>query len=254
MNLQAKQTSKAIFKKEPEIPYKGRVLSKEEELAEENSIKLPKGKFARIIPVLGTLGFMFRNIPGGNEAIIRYMEIYISKQSGRKRNGTRELLHEFVIIWKNFDEFSKKRVDVFDWLCKTKGIDPCTIWGAISEGMFDAHEADIGVEIITAKTEVFNQARKFGQSERNFRDRELVAKTTKLIEEKGMEVNVDARTQVNNLQMGSSNFNSIIRQNEKIIREVNPIEKEVKELSETKQEFIDVESFQNSKEELYVSR
>lgn len=194
---------------------KDRPLSEEESIAERRATILNKKEYPTILPFPGTLGFLLRNLRGGNEAVIQYLQSSVTF-----RNGSARPIKEILILWKNLDEFSKQRVDVFDQLCRLREIPPRKFSGWIAEGMFEYSNQENMIDLIEAKSELIGNIAKFANKEKNFKDRELLAKATKLTEESPLiAVNSVTNIQKNSLtiEAGNVGFADIIRKSEKLV-------------------------------------
>lgn len=202
---------------EEKIKAPDRDLESNELEAEEKAIRLPKGKFARIAPIPGTLGYYLRDIQGGNAAVIEFLKISLKDNPGTKGIKVKKMIK----LWELFDEFSKNRIDVFDWFCRKFDFPIHKFYGVVAEGMCLHHDILTARALMESKTELVNNVRKFARKETNFRDRELLAKATRLTQEAPLIGSVNATTNVtnNNLTLEQSGFKSLINRTDRMIDE-----------------------------------
>lgn len=195
-----------------------RALEANEEEAEEKAIKLPRKHFKRIPPIAGTLGYLFRDIEGGNQAVFNYINETLSASNKQKANSNAYKIYRVILMWNALDENSQNRVDVFDWLCDKVGISKQKFYAQAAEGMFDHYEAITTRILMESKVELVNNVRQFGRSEKNFKDRELLAKATKIVTDQPLIGSIDNSTKVTNLSFESNGFKDILRSTEKLLR------------------------------------
>lgn len=239
---------------------KDRPLSEEEIEAQDKAQIFPKGKFAPIAPIPGTIAFYVRNVRGGNPSIIGFIKHGLDEVNSNTNTKLVKRIRMMISVWESFDEFSKRRIDFFDWFSRKYSIPKGKLLGLITEGMCNLSESETMIDLVQAKPELIHNIRNFGMKERNFRDRELLAKATGVIKENPL-VNVDASstTNVTNnkliLETGSSNFRDIIRSSENLIRgeqKFIDIVPEARQLSEGETEFVDTEFGVMKKEEFQM--
>jgi hypothetical protein len=208
-----------------------RALEASEIEAEEKAIKLPKKYFKRIPPIAGTLGYLLRDIEGGNQAVFNYINETIPATSKTKANTNAYKIYRVILMWNALDENSQNRVDVYDWLCDKVGVSKQKFYAQAAEGMFNHYEAISTRILMESKVELVNNVRQFGRSEKNFKDRELLAKATKVVTDQPLIGSIDNSTKVTNLSFESNGFKDILRSTEKLLRsdEDNFIEAELEE-------------------------
>ena len=241
------------------IPLRNdRPLEQYEIEAESNAIELSIKNFKRIPPLPGTLGYLFRDLIGGNQAVYNFVKDVLPTSSymgaGSKTGTIREVKAKKILsIWNLMDEFSQNRVDVFDWLCDRIQLEKHEFYGFAAKGMFNHFEAISQRIIMETKPEVIHNVRQFARSERNFRDRELAAKATGLTKDAPIIGNIDASTKVNNLSF-SPNFNSMLKDADNVINETEGFieAEEVKplQLSEGNNDYLNTEVKEENEEEL----
>lgn len=262
--IKGKKMEKEVKEAPKAIPLRnGRELEENELLAEQNAIELSIRNFTRIKPVPGTLGYLFRDLIGGNASVYEFVKNilpdsnYIGARSGAKLGSkTDQLAKKVILIFNALDEHSKNRVDVFDHLCDKVGLARREFYGLAQKGMFDHFEAISQRVLMETKPEVIHNVRQFAREERNFRDRELAAKATGLTKDAPIIGNIDASTKINNNLTIESNFSSSMKEIERQIKDEEFIEGEVvndiepKQLNEGNTEFLNVEAIKNKEEEL----
>jgi hypothetical protein len=180
-------------------------LSEIEREAEENAFHLSRYKYPSIAPVRGTLGYMFRritpeNILNRNESIIRILE-----QEVRTETTENIWIRQLLRIWDKCDDSSRKRVDFFDILARDMKIPIKKVYLAVQSSLWDYTDAMLQMDLSEAREEVFQQIRTFSAKEKNIKDRELLAKASKLVTDKPL-VNIEDNSTTNNLSIGGSSF------------------------------------------------
>jgi hypothetical protein len=216
----------------------GRPLNEAEEEAEEKAVKFNRMVYRRIPPVPGTLAFMLRNLKGGNESVIEFLKWARDGQNGTKA----KFIDTFVIMWNNMDEFSRKRIDIFDVLCAKFAVPRRKFWGILQEGMYDHNEQLTQIALSGYKPEFIQKLMKMAEDRRNHNDRKILAESLKLtgqtpaVNVQDNSTNVTLNQQTNNFP----SFASSIRRSEKTIKHedtaIIP-----KELTEGETDFIEAE-------------
>jgi len=248
-------------KKEVEIvPLRNdRPLEQYEIEAESNAVELSIKNFKRIPPLPGTLGYLFRDLIGKNEAVYNFVKnilptsSYTGTGNPNKTGSAKEIKAKRIIaVWNAMDEFSQNRVDVFDWLCDKEGLSRDDFYAFAAKGMFNHYEAISQRIIMETKPEVIHNVRQFAKSERNFRDRELAAKATGLTKDAPIIGNIDASTKVNNNLSFSPNFNSVLKEADNAVGEIieGELVEEPKQLSEGNNDYLNTAIKEESEEEL----
>lgn len=258
MELKFKRIEPKAKPKLEVVPIRnGRTLEDYEIIAEENAVELSIKYYKRIPPVGGTLGFLFRDIEGGNRAVYEYVKsvLPISKYTGNggKTGNVREnKAKKILILWKAMDEHSQNRVDVFDWLCDRFDLERQEFWAFAAKGMFNHYDAISQRVLMETKPEVIHNVRQFARREENFKDRELAAKATGLTKDAPLIGNIDASTKVNNNLSFTSGFNLMLKEADAAVGEIieGEIVEERKQLSEGNTEFLNTEIKEESEEEL----
>jgi hypothetical protein len=259
---------KKIEKEEPKlklVPLRNdRPLEELELIAEQKAEKLSIKFFKRIPPNPGTLGYLFRDLIGGNHSVFEFVKAVLpasnfTGSAPAKKVGTEQekLAKRVILTWNALDDHSKNRVDVFDWLCDKVGLARNEFYGISQKGMFNNYEAISQRVLMEAKPELIHNVRQFARVEGNFRDRELLAKATGVTKEAPLIGTLDASTKINNNLLVESNFNSSIKESEREIREIENdfIEGETedikpRELGEGNVDYLNTEIIEQSEEEL----
>lgn len=219
-----------------------RPLSIEEEEAEEKATKFSRMVYRRIPPIPGTLAYMLRNIKGGNESIVEFLRW---AKVGEKGNRTK-FIDTFLTLWENMDEFSRRRADIFDHLCRKYDIPLKRFWGVLQEGMFDHNDQITQTALNGAKPQFVERLLELSKKEKNHQDRKLAATAMKLVDDKPL-ISIEDNSKhltVNQNNNGIPSFSQSIRRSEKIIRNDQPIEVKPKQLSEGVQDYIDTQTFE----------
>lgn len=250
--------SKKYKEEEKPEPIKSpdRDLEPSEISFEEKAVRLPKGKFARILPIPGTLGYYLRDIVGGNATIMEFIKIGLKESQGPKGVKLRKIVH----VWEIFDLDSRNRVDVFDWLCKKFDLPVYKFYGVVAEGMCKHHDIMTARVLMESKSEVVSNVRKFAKKEKNFRDRELLAKATGVAKDVPLIGSINNSTQVtnNNLTLESSGFKNLINRTDRMIDEdivegeiiEEDLETKPRQLTEGQTQFISAKDKLFNEEEL----
>lgn len=234
---EADQEKRTIFS----LKNADRPLDENELEAEEKAVKYSRMVYRRIPPIPGTLAFALRNLKGGNESVIEFLRW---AQHGENSNRTK-FIKNFIILWDTMDEFSRRRIDIFDHLCRKYEIPLKRFWGVLQEGLFD-HYAELAQTALgEGKLDLIENVKKFSSKEKGHQDRKLLADMMKLTTEAPL-IKVEDKSQhltVNNSAVPS--FIESIKRTEKTVRQneqapvVTP-----KELTEGEQNYIDAETFE----------
>lgn len=249
------EKAKKIEKKvEPPNIFKkaDRELSELELEAYELAVKFNKGNYKQIKPVAGTLGYIFRNLAGGNESVAEFI------RNASNLNATK-FIRNFLILWNSLDDFSKRRVDIFDWFCLRYNVHKSKFFGVVSEGMYNYEAAMRQISLAGYTDEFIDLVKRMAGKERNTQDRLLLAKMLKLDEEKPLvsitdnSINTKNELHIHEKASVPSFISSIRRGDEGIRREVSTErllpEKKVLALSEATTNFINVELVEDNREE-----
>lgn len=235
-----------------------RPLEQYELEAESNAIELSIKHFKRIPPLPGTLGYLFRDLIGGNSSVYNFVKnalpIVYSTKPTRNGNSKDIKATKVIRLWNAMDEFSQNRVDVFDWLCDRVELPKDDFYAYAAKGMFNHFDAISQRIIMETKPEVIHNVRQFARSEKNFRDRELAAKATGLTKDAPLIGSIDASTKVNaNLSFNPS-FNSMLKEADAVINEnenfIEAEEIEPKQLTEGNNDYLNTETVKENEEEL----
>lgn len=189
----ADPAKKVEKKTEPSNIFKkaDRPLSIEETEALENATKFNKLRYKQIKPVAGTLGYTFRNLAGGNDSVIEYIKL------ASDVNKTK-FIRNFLTLWNSLDEFSKRRVDIFDWFCEKYKVHKAKFYGIVSEGLFNHEQQMRQISLAGYTDEFVDLVKRMAGKERNQQDRLLLAKMLKLDEEKPLISITDNSTNTKN--------------------------------------------------------
>jgi hypothetical protein len=230
-----------------------RELSLEEIEAEDKAEKFSVKGFRRIKPVPGTLGFMLRNFADGdigkrNESVIQFLKW--SQQSENGSQGKVKFVKNFLILWENMDEFSKRRVDIFDILCQKYGVQLKKFWGVLQEGLFDFNDIITQTAISGKKPEFIEILSKMMSRDKGTADRRLFAEAAKLITNEPL-VKIEDKSQHLTVNSQMPSFLSSVKRADNIKHE--DIEIPNRQLTEGDTEFIDAE-FEEVREKELVER
>lgn len=225
-----------------------RPLSSEEEEAEEKATKFSRMVYRRIPPIPGTLAYLLRNVKGGNESVVEFLRW---AKVGEKGNRTK-FIDTFLILWENMDEFSRRRADIFDHLCRKYDIPLKRFWGVLQEGMFDHNDQITQTALNGAKPQFVERLLQLSHKERNHQDRKLAATAMKLVTDEPL-IKIEDKSQhltvnQNNTLGGIPSFSQTIKRSEEVVRQQEA--PKPRELTEGIQDYIDAETFdlENEKE------
>jgi hypothetical protein len=217
-------------------------LTPEELEAEQKAEKFPIDKFPRISPVPGTLAFLLRSFRGRNESVIEFLE-WTQKDEHPGRTKA-QFIKNFIIIWNNMDEWSRKRVDIFDVLCRKYEISRKRFWGILQEGIFDFHEELTQTALSGFKPEFIHLVNKMATKERHHQDRRLMAEMLGVTKAEPL-VKIEDNSQTTNVTNIAQfpSFSDSIRRSEQGIRhkDIAAPKVEQKQLTEGEQNYIEAE-------------
>lgn len=219
-----------------------RELSEEELEAESKAVKFSNKDYVRIKPIPGTLGFMLRNFPGGNHSVVEFITWAtqdVSQQGGH--NGRIKWVKEVIIIWKNMDEFSRRRVDIFDILCRKLSIPLKRFWGVMQEGLFDYNDQITQTALSGMKPAFVERLNHLASLDRHHQDRRLMAEALKLTGNQPL-VSIEDKSVHQTLNVAGEvpSFSDSIRRSEENVRHTD-LNFGQKKLTEGKQDYIDTE-------------
>src|SRR6476660_7882644 len=119
-------------------PAQDRELDEIELEAEQKAEKFSLKDFKRINPIPGRIGFLLRNLHKDvgtrNEMVMSFIDLL---PEANKRKFVRIL----KTWWNVLDDYSKRRVDIFDIFCEKYEINRSRLWAIIQEGMFESNDA-----------------------------------------------------------------------------------------------------------------
>jgi hypothetical protein len=215
-----------------------RPLNEQEIEAEEKATKFSRMVYRRIPPIPGTLAYLLRNVKGGNESVVEFLRW---AQVGETGNRTR-FIKNFIILWENMDEFSRRRADIFDHLCRKYSIPLKRFWGVLQEGMFDHNDQITQTALNGAKPQFVERLLALTYDRRNHQDRKLAATAMKLVTDEPL-IKIEDKSQhltVNNQNnIGIPSFSQTIKRSEEVVRQ-REIDRP-KELTEGNNDYIDAE-------------
>lgn len=217
----------------------------EEESSEKEAVKYPVSFYKRIKPTHGTLGYAFRNIKGRNDVVIQALK-YVTA----KNRTTHKFIGIFLILWNNMDEASKRRVDIFDWLCEKYDVNPAKFFGVVQEGLFVFDDLMAQTAISGFTPEFVEIIKRFASKEKGIRDRELFAKIAGLAKDQPLvQLNDNSTKNELNVTVNASlpSFTDTMRKADEGIRTIAPA-KPQKALTEGNQDYIDAEIIPEERE------
>lgn len=216
-----------------------RPLSEAELEAETKAIRFSKKEYPSIVPISGTLGFLLRNLQGGNASVVEFL-----KESSEV-NSTK-FIKNFLTLWNVMDEYSKKRIDLWDILCAKFSIKRKKFWGVIQEGMFDHNDALSQIALSGKKAAFIDLLWRMSKLPKNNKDRQLLAealgitKDTPLISMTDNSIHETTNNTKIEISASLPSFASSMRRIDKFGKSLE-VTKEVLALPESKQEYIEGE-------------
>lgn len=234
-----------------------RDLDEKEKEAEEKAEKFSLKAFPRLNPIPGRIGFFLRNLHSDvgtrNQMVITYIELV---EGGAKRKFVRTLM----IWWNNLDDYSKRRVDIFDLFCEKYKINRSRLWAVIQEGMYVSNEAITRTALDGFKPKFIEVLTRMAQKERNLGDRKIIAEAIGLIGGDAPVINDNRKitNQTLNVSGGDASspipsFADSIRRSDKSVRKAQPVlEEKIKprELGEGEQNYLIVDGHIVGEDEL----
>jgi len=195
-----------------------------------------------IKPTPGTLVYYFRNID--NEEVLDTLRASMRRKGFAQRHENadelRVLLLKLIEYYRKLDEGSRKRPDVFDYLCITLTIDPLDVWEVYKKEA-EVHAKEMtkhDIEVLTPH--VVKAIAKKALKDNDIDGKKLFARIAGLDTDSPAIVFQDNsvnNTQVNNNQNIFTNFSASIKRSEVELDNAN----EPKQLSEGEQNYIDAE-------------
>lgn len=218
--------------------------------AEQKAEKFSVAKFKRINPIPGRIGFLLRNLHKDvgtrNEMVMSFIDLV---DEVNKRKFVRTLRQ----WWEVLDDYSKRRVDIFDLFCEKYDINRARLWAVIQEGMFVSNDALTKTALDGFKPKFIALMQKMVMNTKNSADRKVMAEALGLIggevPQVVNEINNNSQTLiVNNNDSPIPSFADSIRRSDKNVRtsikSVAP-----KELTEGEQNYITVDGYIVAEEE-----
>lgn len=222
----------------------------EEEAAEKQAVSFPINIYKRIKPVHGTLGYAFRNIKGRNDVVMEAL-----KNLSRANNNRYKAIKEFIILWNNMDDYSRNRVDIFDWLCEKYDMNKARFFGVVQEGMFNFNDLMAQTAISGYTPEFVELVQRMTKKERNVRDRELFAKMAGLTKDSPLIGSIQDNSVKQELHVHTDSpipsFTQAMRESDEGIRTIR--QKPQRILTEGKQDYIDAEVTKDEREKELIS-
>lgn len=202
-------------------------------------------KYRRIYPSFGTLAYLFRNLKGGNNVVIGAL------RSALGERGAAPAIKDFITKYDSLDDYSQKRIDVWDLICRDLNRPTTLIWNHFIKGIKLYVEALKTASIELNKPDLVETINKFARKESNQKDRELAAKVSGLVSDSPL-VNVNQTSETKTI---NNTMNLFGKEFTNTIREVNSQligDKETKfvaplELTEGNNDYIEAE-FEDIKE------
>lgn len=217
-----------------------RPLDEAELEAESKAERYSITEYPRINPMPGTLSWLLRNFKGGNEAVYNFL-------CEAQNSNDSKFIKNFRILYNSMDEYSKKRIDIWDILCRKYEIRIKKFWAAIQEGMFDNNDALTQYALSGYKPQFVELLTRLVEKKGRTADIRLLAECLGLSKGQVFQV-FDQRTnnslnvQINNNGNGSvPNFAKSIKRTEAPKLELIGDEEEQLQLTEGKQDYIDTE-------------
>jgi hypothetical protein len=201
-------TEKPLIKLYYSLKDADRALSQVEEENENEATKLSLKKYPRISPIPVTLGYLFRNIKGGNDTVVNALKTALAE------GGTGYVkLRKLIQVYEALDKRSKSRVDVFDHLITFHGLEMTKqkLWSYFQEGLFVDTDMMVTMALTANKQEMVEKIIIEGLNG-SFKDRELYSKITNLVDEKAaVEINDNRKVINNNVNVFGQSFTDTIR-------------------------------------------
>lgn len=225
-------------------PAQDRELDDLEIEAEEKAEKFSLREFKRINPIPGRLGFLLRNLHKDvglrNETVMSFIDLVPDANQ-------RKFVRILKTWWNILDDYSKRRVDIFDLFCEKYNINRAKLWAVIQEGMFSSNDALTKTALDGYKPKLIPLLIRMAEKERNAGDRKLLAEAVGIIGGEEAAVKIQDNRQVinNNLNVTTDSsvipsFADAIRRSDKNVRKSPQLEEGVapRELTEGTQDYI----------------
>jgi len=213
-----------------------------------------KEKHRRITPSFGTLTYLFRNLKGGNNTVVSSLRAALSER------GAAPAIKDIIIKYDSLDEYSQKRIDVWDLICKDLRRPTTLVWNYFIKGIKLYVEALKTASIELNKPDLVETINKFARKESNQKDRELAARVSGLVSDTPL-VNVEQNNTTNNktinntMNLFGKEFSNTIREvNSQLIGDkqtkfINPLE-----LTEGNTDYIEAEFEDINKDASFIER
>lgn len=223
-------------------PAQDRELDEIELEAEQKAEKFSLKNFKRINPIPGRIGFLLRNLHKDvgvrNEMVMSFIELV---DGANKRKFIRVLRN----WWNLLDDYSRKRVDIFDLFCEKYDIHRSRLWAVIQEGMYVNNDALTKTALDGIKPKLIPLLWKMAEKERNVQDRKILSEAVGIIGGEAPVIQDNSQTTNNTLVVNDNNgvipsFADSIRRSDKNVRKTPTIEKkpQPRELTEGEQNYI----------------
>lgn len=197
-------------------------LSETEESFERKAEKLPILRFPRIHPHKATIGFMIRNMEGGNVQAIEYIRMSLpanAANSGFAAGGS--AIYQLVKEFDHLDINSQMRVDCLDWLCRRSNITPSRFLKVINDGILAFHDEMTKTIIAEKKPELADKILRDAISEdkKSTGNKRLAAEMSGVISNKPLvEIDQSQTRIVNDNRTQVLSFSEYTKRNDKEVR------------------------------------
>lgn len=200
--------SKELEKLKSEVVATRKTTAKELSEVEKNHIraaeKLSVQEYPIIYPVMATIGYMVRDMEGGNHQAIEFIRAGLP--SSTLQTG-KNFLYDLVLDFDKLDEDSKQRVDCLDWLARKNKIATNRFLDAIEKGIEEFSRRQTNIMVAAKRPDLAEKIFKDAISEgtKSTQNKSLAsriaglvqpAKPQVVIDQSSKTVNVDARAQV----------------------------------------------------------
>lgn len=211
----------------------------------------PEFAFKTIPPIPGTLAFLFRNLRGGNQQVIEFLRIACPTDPLVVNIGNKKWLRPLIDYLDKLDDESLARPDIFDWVCRKQNIAIDRFFRAYRDGAVDYEQVETDIMLANLKPKLLERIDRFSKNKFNTKDRELLAKATKLIDSGTAQtvINNNPQTAIVNNEPPKSFAARIRGESLNESQEVKPLE-----LIEGKPDYIEGEIIETSRERVHVER
>lgn len=208
-----------------------RLSSKELKEEEKNIIraaeKLPVSEYPIIYPLQGTIGFMTRNMEGGNTQAIEFVRASIPQVTLRTGNN---FLVDLVREFDKLDEASQNRIDCLDHLARKNGIGIARFIDAMADGVEFISKRMTTMVIAAKRPDLAAKILKSAENEslKSVAHKKLAANISGLEQKESPLVKVETGNKItNNTQINQNvvlSFSDFQKEQDKLIRGANSAE------------------------------